>query len=265
MELVDSHCHLDMLPEPHHKLLDELMENALNVGVKYFLCVSVNLTDFPNVLASATHYPNVYATVGVHPNEEVVEEPTVDTLIKLANHPKVIALGETGLDYYRSTGDLEWQRERFRVHIKAAKQLGIPLVIHSRQAPEDTIKILKEENAKKVRGVMHCFTEDWKMAEQALELGFYISFSGIVSFKNAASVQEVAKKMPIERMLIETDSPYLAPEPFRGQKNQPAYVRQVAEAVARLRNISVEEVAERTTSNFFELFKKAKKSVSNKG
>ncbi len=259
MELVDSHCHLDMLPEPHHKHLDELMENAKNAGVKYFLCVSVNLSDLSEVLAPANHYNNVYATVGVHPNEEVPEEPTVDKLIELANHPKVVAIGETGLDYYRSSGELDWQRDRFRVHIRAAKQLKIPLVIHSRQAPDDTIQILKEENAKEVSGVMHCFTEDWKMAEQALDLGFYISFSGIVSFKNAPSVQDVAKKMPMERMLIETDSPYLAPEPFRGQKNQPAYVRQVAEAVARLRGIRVEEVAEYTTNNFFELFWKARR------
>lgn len=257
MELVDSHCHLDMLPEPHNQQLDDLMENARKSGVKYFLCVSVNLTDFPEVLAPANHYAHVFATVGVHPNEEIQHEPSIEKLIELANHPKVVALGETGLDYYRSRGDLEWQRDRFKIHIRAAKELTIPLVIHSRQAPEDTIKIMKEENAKDVSGVMHCFTEDWKMADQCLDLGFYISFSGIVSFKNAMSVQEVAKKMPLERMLIETDSPYLAPEPFRGQKNQPAYVKQVAEAIARLRGITVDEVAEQTTNNFFELFRKA--------
>lgn len=259
MELADSHCHLDMLPEPHQRPLDDLMQDAIDADVKYFLCVSVNFKDLPNVLAPTAQYENVYATVGMHPNEQDEQEPTVEKLIELANHPKVIGLGETGLDYYRSSGELEWQRDRFRVHIEAAKQLKLPLIIHSRHAPDDTIKIMREEKANEVGGVMHCFTEDWKMAEQALELGFYISFSGIVSFKNAPSVHEVAQKTPLNRILIETDCPYLAPEPFRGKKNQPAYVKHVAEAVAKLRGISVEEVAEHTTNNFFNLFTRAER------
>jgi len=257
MELVDSHCHLDMLPAPHQRPLDDLMSDALNAGVKYFLCVSVNFRDLPSVLAPTQQYENVFATVGMHPNEQNEAEPTVEKLIALADHPKVVGLGETGLDYYRSSGELEWQRDRFRVHITAAKQLNLPLIIHSRQAPEDTIKIMREENANEIGGVMHCFTEDWTMAEQALELGFYISFSGIVSFKNAPAVHEVAQKVPLDRILIETDCPYLAPEPFRGKRNQPAYVKHVAEAVAKLRGMTVEEVAEHTTNNFFDLFTKA--------
>lgn len=259
MQLVDSHCHLDMLPEPHERPLDELMQNAVDAGVKYFLCVSVNFTDLPSVLATTKQYDNVYATVGMHPNEQDDEEPTLERLIELANHPKVIGIGETGLDYFRSSGDLDWQRDRFRVHINAAKQLNLPLIIHSRQAREDTISIMTEESANDIGGVMHCFTEDWSIAKQALDLGFYISFSGIVSFKNAKEVQEVAQKVPLDRMLIETDCPYLAPEPFRGKKNEPAYVKHVAEAVARLRGISVEEVAECTTENFFRLFDRAQR------
>lgn len=259
MELVDSHCHLDMLPDPHQRPLDDLMNEATDAGVKYFLCVSVNFMDLAGVLGATERYDNVFATVGMHPNEQEDEEPTVERLIALADHPKVIGLGETGLDYFRSTGDLEWQRERFRVHIAAAKQLKLPLIIHTRDAKEDTIKIMQEESASECGGVMHCFTEDWTMAQQALELGFYISMSGVVSFKNAPLLHEVAQKMPLDRMLIETDCPYLAPEPFRGKKNQPAYVKYVAEAVAKLRGITVEEVAEHTTNNFFDLFTRAER------
>jgi TatD DNase family protein len=195
--------------------------------------------------------------VGVHPDYEDIDEPTVEELIKLANHPKVIAIGETGLDYFRLTGDLEWQRTRFRNHIRAAIASGKPLIIHTRNAAEDTLRIMREENAQQVGGVMHCFTESLDVAMQAIALGFYISFSGIVTFKNAASIKEVAKAVPLDRILVETDSPYLAPIPYRGKINQPSYVKYVAEEIARLRNISLEEVTVASTENFFRLFKHA--------
>ncbi|OIQ98553.1 putative deoxyribonuclease YcfH [mine drainage metagenome] len=253
--LVDSHCHLNF-PE----LLENLpaIKQAMqNNKVGHALCISVTLPDFPQVLALAETNDNFYASVGVHPDYENIEEPTVDGLLALADHPKVIAIGETGLDYFRLTGDLEWQRTRFRTHIQAAIQSGKPLVIHTRNAAEDTLRIMREENAYKVGGVMHCFTESLDVALQAIELGFYISFSGIVTFKNAVAIKEVAKQVPLNRMLVETDSPYLAPIPYRGKTNQPSYVRQVAEEIAALRGISVDEVATATTENFFRLFKHA--------
>lgn len=252
---VDSHCHLNF-PELKDNLASiraSMDENA----VSHALCISVTLPDFPQVLALAETCENFYASVGVHPDYENIEEPTIETLIRLATHPKVIAIGETGLDYFRLTGDLSWQRERFRTHIRAAIATQKPLVIHTRNASEDTLKIMREENAQKVGGVMHCFTENIDIAMQAIELGFYISISGIVTFKNAAHVKEVAQKIPLERMLIETDSPYLAPVPFRGKLNQPAYVKHVAEEIAKLRGISVEEVGNATTTNFFRLFFKS--------
>ena len=249
---VDSHCHLNF-PELKDNLVAIRASMAEN-GVNHALCISVTLPDFPQVLALAETYENFYASVGVHPDYENIEEPTIETLIRLAAHPKVIAIGETGLDYFRLTGDLTWQRERFRTHIRAAIATQKPLVIHTRNASEDTLKIMREENAQKVCGVMHCFTENLDIAMQAIELGFYISISGIVTFKNAAQVKEVAQIIPLERMLIETDSPYLAPVPFRGKLNQPAYVRHVAEEIAKLRGISVEEVGNATTANFFKLF-----------
>jgi TatD DNase family protein len=218
------------------------------------LCVSVNLADFPNVLQLAVEHDELYASVGVHPDYEDVEEPTVDGLCKLAGHPKVIAIGETGLDYYRLTGDLSWQRERFRTHIQAAKIARKPLIIHTRSASEDTIRLMQEENAAAVGGVMHCFTESWEVAQSALDLGFYISFSGIVTFKNAKAIQEVAQKVPLDRMLIETDAPYLAPVPYRGKTNQPGWVKNVAEVIAQLRGCTIDEVAENTTANFERLF-----------
>ena len=205
--------------------------------------------------ALAERHENVFASVGVHPDYEGEQEPSVDELIKLADHPKVVAIGETGLDYYRLTGDLEWQRERFRMHIRAAKNCAKPLIIHTREAAADTLRVMAEEGADEPGGVMHCFTESWEVAQRAMEMSFYISFSGIVTFKNATALKEVAKNVPLERMLIETDSPYLAPVPHRGATNQPAYVKHVAEEIARLRGISVEEVAEATTRNFFSLFK----------
>jgi len=227
--------------------------------VGYALCISVTLSDFPQVLALAEENENFYATVGVHPDYEEVEAPTVTTLTRLAQHSKVIGIGETGLDYFRLTGDLEWQRDRFRTHIRAAIESKKPLVIHTRNAAEDTLRIMREENAKLVGGVMHCFTESLDVALKAIELGFYISFSGIVTFKNAISIKQVAQQIPLERILIETDSPYLAPVPFRGKINQPSYVKHVADEIAQLRNISLEEFSRVTTENFFQLFKCAVK------
>ncbi len=258
--LVDSHCHLNF-PE----LLQNLpaIKQAMQENeVGHALCISVTLPDFPQVLALAESNENFYASVGVHPDYENIEEPTVDGLLALANHPKVIAIGETGLDYFRLTGDLEWQRTRFRTHIQAAIQCGKPLVIHTRNSPEDTLRIMREENAQQVGGVMHCFTENLDVALQAIELGFYISFSGIVTFKNATSIKEVASQIPLNRMLVETDSPYLAPIPYRGKTNQPSYVKHVAEEIAKLRGITLEEVSAATTENFFRLFKHAKQDIS---
>ena len=253
--LVDSHCHLNF-PELLENL-PAIKQAMLDNQVGHALCISVTLPDFPQVLALAETNDNFYASVGVHPDYENIEEPTVDKLLMLANHPKVIAIGETGLDYFRLTGDLEWQRMRFRTHIRAAIACDKPLVIHTRSSAEDTIRIMREENAQKVGGVMHCFTENLEVALQAIELGFYISFSGIVTFKNALTIKEVASKIPLDKMLVETDSPYLAPVPYRGKTNQPSYVKHVAEEIARLRGISFEEVSAATTANFFRLFKHA--------
>jgi TatD DNase family protein len=225
-------------------------------AVTHALCVSVNLETLPQVLSIAERFPNVFASVGVHPDHQGGEEPDIGRLLALAAHPRVVAIGETGLDYYRLEGDLEWQRERFRRHIRAARESGKPLIIHTREAAADTLQIMKEENAGECGGVMHCFTETQDVAEAALEMNFHISFSGIVTFKNAHD-QGGGARVPLEHMLIETDSPYLAPAPYRGRTNQPAYVRFVAEEVARLKGISVEAVGAATTANFFELFKKA--------
>ena len=226
--------------------------------VGHALCVSVTLDKFPEVLALAEQFDNFYASVGVHPDYEDIEEPSVDRLVSLANHPKVVAIGETGLDYFRLTGDLEWQRTRFRTHIRAAILAKKPLIIHTRSAAEDTLKIMREEGAAQVGGVMHCFTESLEVALAAISMGFYISFSGIVTFKNAAQLKEVAQKIPLDKMLVETDSPYLAPVPFRGKTNQPAYVKYVAEEIADLRGISLDAVTQATTANFFNLFRAAK-------
>jgi TatD DNase family protein len=253
--LVDSHCHLNFpdLVQNITAIREAMHENK----VGHALCISVTLPDFPQVLALAEKYDNFFASVGVHPDYEAIEEPTVNQLIKLADHPKVVAIGETGLDYYRLTGDLAWQRERFRTHIRAAIQTRKPLVIHTRNAAEDTLRIMREEHAHQAGGVMHCFVEDLEVAKQCIDLGFYISFSGIVTFKNALTIKEVAKHIPLDKILIETDSPYLAPVPYRGKTNQPSYVKHVAEEIAKLRDIPFEAVAEATTNNFFTLFKHA--------
>ena len=222
--------------------------------VTHALCIGVNLPELPGVLQLAADHPNIYASVGVHPDYEDTPEPSIETLTELSRRDKVVAIGETGLDYFRVSGDLEWQRTRFRTHIRAARECGKPLVIHTRSAAADTLAIMREERAGEAGGVMHCFTESWDVARGALDLGFHISFSGIVTFKNAQEIKDVARRVPLDRMLIETDSPYLAPVPFRGKQNEPAYVRYVAEEIARLRDISVEEVAAATSTNFFRLF-----------
>ena len=249
---VDSHCHLNF-PELAGQMPALLEAMAAN-RVTHALCISVTLPEFPDVLQLAAEHANLYATVGVHPDTEGSPEPSVGELVGLAARPKVVAIGETGLDYYRLTGDLEWQRTRFRTHIRAARSCGRPLVIHTRAAADDTLAIMREERAEEAGGVMHCFTESWEVAQGALDLGFHISFSGIVTFKNAQALKDVARRVPLDRMLIETDAPYLAPVPYRGRTNQPAYVRYVAEEIARLRGATVEEIAAATSANFFRLF-----------
>jgi TatD DNase family protein len=250
---VDSHCHINF-PD-FTEDIDALVTRMVEARVTHAMCISVTYPEWPSVIALADRFPNIYATAGVHPDYEDIEEPTVDSLLEKATHPKVQAIGETGLDYYRLTGDLSWQRERFRTHIRAARECKKPLVIHTRNASEDTIAIMREERASEVGGVMHCFTESWEVASQAMDLGFHISFSGIVSFKSAKELQDVARKVPLERMLIETDSPYLAPVPYRGKRNEPAFVANVAQAIAALRGVDVETIGHATSQNFFELFK----------
>ena len=253
--LVDSHCHIDF-PD-YAERIPQVLENMARNEVSHALCVSVNLIDFPRVLALAERHTQLFASVGVHPDHAEGAGPDVNELIERAQHPKIVAIGETGLDYFRQTGDLEWQRERFRIHIRAARKTGKPLIIHTREAGEDTLRILREERADEAGGVMHCFTETLEFAQAAMDLGFYISFSGIVTFKNALALKAVAKAIPLERMLVETDSPYLAPVPHRGKTNEPGWVRHVAEEVAGLRGISLEALAEATSANFFRLFKAA--------
>ena len=249
---VDSHCHLDFpeLRDELPRVLDAMRDNQ----VTHALCIAVEMEAWPAVHALARAHANLYATVGVHPDYADTAEPTEGLLVERAAQDKVVAIGETGLDYYRETGDLGWQRARFRTHIRAARTAGRPLVIHTRAAAEDTLAIMRDEGASEAGGVMHCFTESWAFAEQALALGFHISFSGIVTFKNAGELKDVARRVPLDRMLIETDSPYLAPVPHRGKRNQPAYVRHVAEEIARLRDVPVATIAEATSANFFRLF-----------
>jgi TatD DNase family protein len=253
--LVDSHCHLNF-PELAENI-QSLRLNMQEAQVGHALCVSVTLDKFPEVLGLAEKFENFYASVGVHPDYEDIKEPTIDELVRLAQHPKIVAIGETGLDYFRLTGDLEWQRERFRTHIRAAIKCAKPLIIHTRSAAEDTLRIMQEEGANQVGGVMHCFTESLDVALAAIEMGFYISFSGIVTFKNATQLKEVAQAIPLDKMLVETDSPYLAPMPFRGKTNQPAYVKYVAQEIANLRGVSLDAVMQATTQNFFTLFRHA--------
>jgi TatD DNase family protein len=256
---IDSHCHLSF-PELKAQLPD-LLKAMAAAQVEQAICICTTLEEFPEVLALADAHPQLWATVGVHPDNEGVQEPSLDDLVQRANHPRVLAIGETGLDYYRLNGrsmaDMEWQRERFRVHIQAAKVTGKPLVVHTRSSSEDTLKMLREEGAGQVHGVFHCFTEDMATAQAAVDLGFHISFSGILTFKNAEGLREVARALPRERVLIETDSPYLAPAPYRGKLNSPAYVPYVAAELARLWNEPIEAVAAQTRANTVALFKLA--------
>ena len=254
---IDSHCHINF-PELNEKI-DQVLDNMKNHDISHALCVSVTLDKIDEILSLANKYSNIYASVGVHPDYENIDEPDIDTLYRYSKEKRVVAIGETGLDYFRLKGDLAWQRERFRIHIRAAIKSKLPLIIHTRSAREDTIKIMKEEGAHSATDVMHCFTESYEKAKQAIDLGFYITFSGIITFKNAESLRETVKKLPIENILIETDSPYLEPVPNRGKLNEPSNVRFVAEKIAELKGISTEEVAEITTNNFFKLFTKCKK------
>ena len=242
---------------PDQGALTPVLDEASRQGVQHMLCVSVSLERFEPMLELIEPYPQVSASVGVHPDGTDVLEPDVDQLVRLGQQARIVAIGETGLDYFRVEGDIEWQRERFRTHIRAARELNKPLIVHTRAAREDTLKIMAEERAADAGGVLHCFTEDWEMAQAAMDMNFYISFSGIVTFRNAQTLKDVARKMPVERMLVETDSPYLAPVPRRGKSNQPAYVRYVAEHVAELREESMEDVAAATTNNFYALFNTA--------
>jgi TatD DNase family protein len=253
--LVDSHCHLNF--EPLNTGLDDVLLRARDNGITHMLCVSVALETFPEIRQLSHRNENIYASVGVHPNEKEGHEPSVKDLVDLAKDERVVAIGETGLDYYRNKGEMGWQQERFRNHIRAAKQSGKPLIIHSREASVDTIRIMRDEGAAEPGGVMHCFTESREVARQALDLNFYISFSGIVTFRNAEALREVARLIPSDRLLIETDAPYLAPAPYRGKTNEPAYVRHVAECLANIRNVHTESIGEITTRNFFTLFKHA--------
>lgn len=253
--LVDSHCHLDMLDlSAFENGLDGVLKSAREAGVERLLCVSINLEDYPHMLSLVEPRREVVVSVGVHPNEQGGHEPDPEELAGRAQHPRVVAIGETGLDYFRSSGDVEWQRERFRRHIAAARLSGKPLIVHSRDARENTLQIMREEGAAEAGGVMHCFTGDWDMARQAMDMNFYISFSGIVTFNSAGELKEIARRMPAERMLIETDCPYLAPVPRRGKPNQPAYVRYVAEHIAELRGETLADIARATTGNFNALF-----------
>jgi TatD DNase family protein len=253
---IDSHCHLDRIDlAPYQNDFKLFMQEAENSKIDQMLCIAIDLESYPNMVELVKDYPSISLSVGVHPNVQEGKDPSVEELIALGENPKVIAIGETGLDYFRSEGDLEWQHQRFRNHIQAAKKLSKPLIIHTREAGHDSLDDLASEGADEVGGIIHCFTEDWDYAKKALDLGFYISFSGIVTFKNAQKIKEVAKKVPADRFLIETDSPYLAPVPFRGKPNYPTYVPYVAEHIAELRNISVEEVAQLSSDNFKTLFK----------
>lgn len=256
--LVDSHCHLDRVDlKPYGGDFHRLMEKTAAAGVSHTLCVSIDLEHYPKMRRLVEPYPRVSVSVGVHPNERHRRDPAPEELTELAKDPRNVAIGETGLDYFRSKGDLDWQHQRFRNHIAAARACGKPLIVHTREAREDTIRILREEGARDAGGVLHCFTENWEMASQALDLGFYISFSGIVTFDTAHDLREVAAKIPLDRMLIETDCPYLTPVPHRGKPNEPRFVTAVAACIAGVHGMAGDEVAAITSNNFFRLFRDA--------
>ncbi len=253
--LIDSHCHLDRIDlKPYENDFNCFMIEAKASQLEHLLCIAIDLESYPAMLEQVFSHPQISVTVGVHPNVKECIDPSIDELVTLGKLNRVIGIGETGLDYFRSNGDLNWQHQRFRNHIRAAKILKKPLIIHTREAKTDTLKILKEEGAEEVGGVIHCFTEDWEFAQKALDLNFYISFSGIITFNNAETIKDTAKKIPSDKFLIETDSPYLAPTPYRGRPNYPTYVRYVAEKIAELRGISEHKVADMSTKNFYTLF-----------
>lgn len=252
---IDSHCHLDRIDlAPYQNDFSRFMMEASSERIDQMLCIGIDLEAWPAMQALVEPFDNIFLSVGVHPNVTKGRDPTADELVSLAAMDKVIAIGETGLDYFRSEGDLDWQHQRFKQHIQAAKSCGKPLIIHTREAGQDSLDVLEQEGADQVGGIIHCFTEDWDYAKRALDLGFYISFSGIVTFKNAKQIQNVAQKVPVDRFLIETDSPYLAPVPHRGKPNYPTYVRYVAECLATLRQTSVEDIASQSSDNFHRLF-----------
>ena len=253
---IDSHCHLDRIDlKPYQNDFSCFMEEAKQQDIEHLLCIGIDMEAYPQMFDLVSDYDNISVTVGVHPNVREGHEPSIDELMELGQNKKVVAIGETGLDYFRcKKSDIDWQHERFRRHIQAAKILNKPLIIHTREAAEDTLRILQEEGASSVGGVIHCFTENWEFAVQAMAMNFYISFSGIVTFNSATTIQAVAKQVPSDKFLIETDSPYLAPVPHRGRPNYPTYVRHVAEQLATLRNTSVEEIARLSSENFYRLF-----------
>lgn len=252
---IDSHCHLDRIDlAPFNHDFNAFMAAAKQEQIEHMLCIAIDLESYPAMTRLIADYPEISLSVGVHPNVHDGREPVIAELLALAAGPKVVAIGETGLDYFRSEGDLEWQHQRFRNHIEVAKTLNKPLIIHTREARQDALDVLEATGADVVGGVIHCFTEDWEFAQRAMALNFYISFSGIVTFNNAKAIQEVAQKIPADRFLIETDSPYLAPIPKRGKPNYPTYVRYVAEFIAKLRDCPVEEVAQQSRENFYRLF-----------
>ncbi len=252
---IDSHCHLDRIDlKPYQNDFSCFMNEVGKQQIEHLLCIAIDLENYPAMLDLIAPYQQISASVGVHPNEHEGHEPSVAELIALATNKKVIAIGETGLDYFRSEGDLSWQHERFINHIQVAKAVQKPLIIHTRDAGHDSLCVLKEQGADEVGGIIHCFTEDWEYAKKALDLNFYISFSGIVTFNNAQAIKEVAKQVPADRFLIETDSPYLAPVPFRGKPNYPTYVRYVAEHIAELRGTTINKIADLSTANFYNLF-----------
>ncbi|QCU89895.1 TatD family hydrolase [Thiomicrorhabdus sediminis] len=257
--IIDSHCHLNILPEDKVGSVEEVLANAKELGVEKVLCVAINPEQWHEVIALAEKHPQVYASIGVHPCEDKEVVVTDEQLIEAASHPKVLAIGEVGLDYFHfeNEPDMSWQHERFKQHIRIAKQLDKPLIIHTRNSTPDCLSILEQEGADEVGGIMHCFVEDMATAERAMAINFYISFSGIVTFKNAKELKEVAAQMPLDRILVETDSPYLAPVPYRGKTNQPGYTHYVVQEIADLKALPFESVAQATTDNFNRLFKQA--------
>ena len=253
--LADSHCHLDRLDlTPFDNQFDNAIEAANKKGVEHFLCVAINAENQKEVIKIAESHPNIHASVGIHPLYTKGESASIESLAKVAAHPKVVAIGETGLDYFYDAESKKQQLSLFRTHVQAAVEVGLPLIIHTRDARKDTLDILREEGAEKVGGVLHCFTESLEMAESAMQMGFYVSFSGIVTFNNADELREVACKIPANRILVETDSPYLTPKPFRGKPNSPMYVSEVAKLLAELRGDKYEDFCRTTTDNYLRLF-----------